>query len=434
MMYRSKTRFWAWLLSGVSLALGALHFVHLRTLWGLSLWVPKMLAGALSPWLAVLGAVGALLGAAGRAPLAIAAGIGGAWASARYVWRTVTALGDFERAFGLRWAERISEAQRQGMLKERWTWFPGRAAEARLARDVLFARVPGTERPLLCDVWQPPPGVAPSGLAFVYLHGSGWYLSDKDVGTRPFFRHLASQGHVIVDVAYRLCPEADMWGMVGDVKRAVAWIKANAADYGVDPGCVVLAGGSAGAHLALLAAYTPDHPELTPDELAGVDVTVRAVVAFYGPTDLRAIIDYNEDLIRWQGENSRPAVHIAPQGRFGWGAQQLDRTLSSRCTPKDLVGGVPEEVPEMYDLGSPLHHAGPGCPPTFLVHGTHDLLVPVASVRALHRKLLAADVPVVYLELPETDHAFDLVLPRFSPPAQVAWYEVERFLALVDQA
>jgi acetyl esterase/lipase len=300
-----------------------------------------------------------------------------------------------------------------------------------MAQDVVFARVPGTGQPLLCDVWQPPRGVSSSGLALVYLHGSGWYLSDKDVGTRPFFRHLSSQGHVIVDVAYRLCPEVDMWQMVGDVKRAVAWIKANAAEYGVDPARVVLAGGSAGAHLALLAAYAPDHHDLTPDELAGADLTVRAVVAFYGPTDLRAIVDYNEDLIRWQGDNSRPAAGVAPGGRFGWGTEQLDRTLSSPCTPDDLVGGMPDAVPEMYDLGSPLHHAGPGCPPTYLVHGTHDMLVPVASARALYQKLVAADVPAVYLELPQTDHAFDLVLPYLSPPAQVAWYEVERFLALM---
>lgn len=56
----------------------------------------------------------------------------------------------------------------------------------------------------------------------MYLHGSAWYLLDKDYGTRPFSRHLAAQGHVIMDVAYRLCPEVDIYEMVGDVKRAVA--------------------------------------------------------------------------------------------------------------------------------------------------------------------------------------------------------------------
>ena len=50
----------------------------------------------------------------------------------------------------------------------------------------------------------------------------------------PTFRHLAAQGHVVMDVSYRLAPEADLLGMVGDVKRSVAWLKANAARYGVD--------------------------------------------------------------------------------------------------------------------------------------------------------------------------------------------------------
>ena len=68
-----------------------------------------------------------------------------------------------------------------------------------------------------------------SGLAFVYLYGSAWWILDKDFGTRPLFRQLAAQGHVIMDVAYRLCPEVDIYGMVGDVKRTVAWMMSSAA-------------------------------------------------------------------------------------------------------------------------------------------------------------------------------------------------------------
>ena len=80
----------------------------------------------------------------------------------------------------------------------------------------------------------------------------GQYL-DKDFGTRSFFRRLASQGHVIMDVAYRLFPETDFMGMVHDAKYAIAWMKANAAVYGVNPDNIVIGGGSAGAHIALLA-------------------------------------------------------------------------------------------------------------------------------------------------------------------------------------
>ena len=109
---------------------------------------------------------------------------------------------------------------------------------------------------MLCDIWEPPEKVPHSGLAFIYLHGSAWTLWDKDAGTRPFFRHLVNQGHVIMDVAYRLFPETDFKGMVFDTKQAIAWLKANARVYGIDPDKIIIGGGSAGGHIAMLAAYT----------------------------------------------------------------------------------------------------------------------------------------------------------------------------------
>ena len=80
----------------------------------------------------------------------------------------------------------------------------------RREQNISFATIPDTERKLLCDIWQPPLTVTPSGLALIYLHGSAWYLLDKDLDTRPFFSRLAAHGHVIVDVDYRLAPETDM--------------------------------------------------------------------------------------------------------------------------------------------------------------------------------------------------------------------------------
>ena len=117
-------------------------------------------------------------------------------------------------------------------------------------------------------------------------------MMDKDIGTRPLFRHLAAQGHVIVDVAYRLFPETDLPGMVADARRALAWVKHHAADLQVQPNRIVLAGGSAGGHLALLAAYTHDDPTLTPAELAGSDPRVCGVVSLYGQADLAAHYDH----------------------------------------------------------------------------------------------------------------------------------------------
>jgi acetyl esterase/lipase len=130
-------------------------------------------------------------------------------------------------------------------------------------------------------------------------------LLRQDVLTRPFFRQLAAQGHVILDAGHRSCPEADVTGMVADVHRAVAWIKANAERYGVDPARVVVMGGSSGAHIALLAAYAPGHPQLTPHELREMDTSVMAVVSYYGIPDMHAAY------ARWMAQEA--AAHAPPR-------------------------------------------------------------------------------------------------------------------------
>jgi acetyl esterase/lipase len=315
------------------------------------------------------------------------------------------------------------------MLKRRWNLGLPRTGEPRWERDIPFWTIPceattanGKERKLLCDVWQPPAGVARSGLAFIYLHGSAWYLLDKDFGTRPMFRHLAAQGHVIMDVAYRLCPEVDIYGMIGDVKHAMAWMKANAARYQVNPERIVLGGGSAGAHLALLAAYAPHHPQLTPPDVQGCDLSARAVVSYYGPTDLRAAYEHmHQDLFK-----SMPKVEI---GLPGAADKQKDMNQVGRLDT--LLGGHPDEIPAIYELASPVCHVHPGCPPTFLIQGTIDHIVPVAATRELHRKLVECGVTAVNIIYPRTSHAFDLLVPKVSPPAQAALYHLERFLALM---
>jgi acetyl esterase/lipase len=244
------------------------------------------------------------------------------------------------------------------------------------------------------------------------MHGSAWYLLDKDYGTRPFFRHLAAQGHVIMDVAYRLCPEVDIYGMIGDVKRAVAWMKTNADRYQVNPERVVLGGGSAGAHLALLAAYAPNHPQLTPAELQGSDLSVRAVVSYYGPSDLRAVYEHTQ-----QKKN----FGVLPKVEIGLpGSSKKEKQMRDVGRLDMLLGGYLEEIPEVYELASPVSHVQPGSPATFLIQGTLDIFTPVAAAGRLHQRLVECGVPAVNIVYPLTNHAFDLLLPQISPPAQAA--------------
>jgi acetyl esterase/lipase len=151
------------------------------------------------------------------------------------------------------------------MLKDHLLWRLPRVPEPHWTRDIPFATVPGTDRQLIADIWEPADGVERSGIVVVYLYGGSWHFFDKDVLTRPFFHQLAARGHVIMDAAHRSCPETDITGMVGDVHRAVAWIKTNARQYGIDPHQVVLMGGSSGSHISLLAGFASDDPHFKPE-------------------------------------------------------------------------------------------------------------------------------------------------------------------------
>jgi len=413
----------AYILSFLCLVLNGSLFVRLKPPYSFFLaFSIQLVAVVLSPFLVVLGLLGAGLGWLSHTLIAVAAGLLGAGISAIYIALVTVPQPGFDLAFGKDWKTRIPPSQESHMLKRHLNLGWPRTGEPRWERNIPFWTIPGTDRKLLCDVWQPPEGVARSGLAFVYLYGSGWYIGDKDFCTRPLFRHLAAQGHVIMDVAYRLCPEVDIYGMVGDVKRSVAWIKANAARYQVNPERVVLGGGSAGGHLALLAAYAPHHPRLTPPDVEGCDLSARAVVSYYGPTDMRACYHHLAQA-RLIG---LPKVEIGLPG-----AADMKKNTTDAGRMDTLLGGHLHEVPEVYELASPVAHVQAGCPPTLLIQGEPDVIEPVAAAREMYRRLVECGVPAVNIIYPLTNHMFDLLLPQVSPPTHAALFYLERFLALM---
>ncbi len=418
-----------------SAALAALLYVRIRAPIGPlrgGLWILRLLAEAMTPFIALSGAVAAGLGLLARSPVAMLTGMLGAVAAVRDVRQVTAAHPGFAHVFGDEWEAAIAPEHQNGMLRRRWNWRLPTVAEPRWQRDLPFWTLPNGDRSLLCDLWQPPNGVAPSGLALLYFHGSAWYLLDKDVGTGDLFRHLAAQGHVVMDVAYRLHPDTDMLGMVADAKRAIAWMKEHGPTYEVNPERVVLVGGSAGGHLALLAAYTPKETALTPDDVGETDLSVRAVVSCYGPTDLRAFYDYTrQDIWGDLGVEVRPPGPLL-RSVFGTSYERLGLGKTGAVGALEpLLGGTPETVPDKYALFSPITHVHSGCPPTLLIQGKDDVVTSVTATNLLFEKLIAAGVPAVNIVFPHAEHGFDLVLPRWSPAAQAALYYEERFLALM---
>jgi acetyl esterase/lipase len=344
----------------------------------------------------------------------------------------------FEQAFGVNWRNQIGEEQKKQFLPRRTILRLPTVPIPRFDQNISFATIPDTDRNLLCDLWQPNATITRSGLAFIYLHGSAWALLDKDLGTRPLFKHLAARGHLIMDVAYRLAHETDMMGMVNDVKRAIVWMKENARTYEINPNTIVISGGSAGAHLAMLAAFTANNPQFMPKELAGKDISVCGVVSLYGPTDLKAMYFHtNQNLIPRASSSS--VKKAAPMQFPKWMINimgnafyrfHFDKDFANAGVFASLLGGHPDECAEQYALFSPITHVHANCPATLLIHGEDDTMAPVQTTRILFKQLTEQKVTTVMHVLPQTDHAFDLILPNIAPSAHSAIYDVERFLAL----
>ncbi len=242
----------------------------------------------------------------------------------------------------------------------------------------------------------PPPAPLP---VVVHVHGGAWVIGRKDDQGLPLMYHLASQGYIGVSINYRLAPKNRFPTSLWDVKAAVAWVRDHIGEYGGDPAAIVLTGGSAGGHLATLAALTQNDPRLQPG-FETADTSVSACIPFYGPADL-----FDRAGVRGR-QSWRLTVRLA--GRF---------VFPHRLTPATL---------DEWRQASPVDCIGADIPPFLIIQGSHDVLVWREESEYFARELRAAsDEPVVYWEVPGAQHAFDVFA---SPRCFAALNIVERFL------
>jgi acetyl esterase/lipase len=245
------------------------------------------------------------------------------------------------------------------------------------------------------DVWRRPDlPLDRKAPVLVQVHGGGWISGDKEGQGYPLMAHLVERGWVCVSVTYRLSPRSGWPDHIVDVKRALAWVKANIGDHGGDPDWVAITGGSAGGHLCSLAALTPNDPQFQPG-FEDCDTTVRAAVPFYGVYD-------------WTN-------------RDGTGRDDILDFLEKRVVKQSFA-----DARDVYDQASSMTHVSSSAVPCFFLHGSNDSLVPVEQARAmvdLMRK--ESQNPVVYVEYPGAQHAFDVF---GSNRTQAAVEGIERFL------
>jgi acetyl esterase/lipase len=380
--------------------------IALRPPWTLRRRLARWIAGSIAreyPWalgvlaallLAFLVTAGALDSAAGIA--AVAALAAAELVLARFAWQSLGTAGQLrETLAGLEppGDERRSRFPLSHVVfPPLMFWRHG----VRRVRGVEFARY-GKKR-LLLDVYMPSEPPRQPRPALVQIHGGGWIAGSRREQGIPLLNHMAAQGWVCFNADYRLSPRATFPDHLVDVKRAIAWAREHAPEYGADPAFICITGGSAGGHLAALAALTANEPELQPG-FEDADTSVAAAVPFYGLYDLtNSTGTQYPELQDWVFERHVLKVSFAAD-------------------------------PEPFIAASPVHRVHAGAPPFLVIHGDRDSLVPVEEARAFVARLRGLSTsPVFYAELSGAEHAFDI-----GPSVRTARVveTIERFLATV---
>ncbi|HEY1410626.1 MAG TPA: alpha/beta hydrolase fold domain-containing protein, partial [Rhodopila sp.] len=180
---------------------------------------------------------------------------------------------------------------------------------------------------------------------------------------------------------YRLSGEARFPAQVQDVKAAILFLRANAAKYGIDPARVLLWGGSAGGHLAALAATSCGVAAFEPEPSTG-----RLTHAAAGAARLPAVSDCVQGAVVWYGAFDLEHLHVTD--------------------PSELLGCNPHDCAAKAVAASPINHVSASTPPMLLIHGLADTEVPVQQSRDMAERLQKADVPVETMFIADVDHGF----------------------------
>jgi len=233
----------------------------------------------------------------------------------------------------------------------------------------------------------PTPGPRP---CVIVIHGGSW--SSGDSKQLPELNsYLANTGYHVAAINYRLAPAYQSPLPVEDVYAAMDYLRTHATTLNIDTTKFILLGRSAGAQIALLAAYRQPVPGL------------KGVIDFYGPADM--VWGYSLPANPW--------------------------VMDSRKVLEDYLGGTYTAVPKNYEASSPIEFVNKTSVPTLIIHGKHDVLVAYEHSIRLNKKLTENGIRHFFLSLPWATHGFDYNLQ--GPGGQLSTYTIERFLHHVTQ-
>ncbi len=245
------------------------------------------------------------------------------------------------------------------------------AAGVLLERDVEYGRA--GERALYLDILRPKEPAEKLLPVIVFIHGGAWRAGNKLAGLPRLVPFVASGKYVGVSVGYRLSGEATWPAQIHDCKAAIRYLRANAAELGIDAEKIGVWGPSAGGHLVALLGTSGGVAELEGDcGSPGQSSRVSCVVDFCGPSDFARIL-------KLPGGDAPEAVTA-------------------------LLGGSLAEKRAEALAASPVTHATRDDPPFLIVHGTKDATVPISQAEVLYERLKQAGVDVTFVKIEGGGH------------------------------
>jgi len=240
-----------------------------------------------------------------------------------------------------------------------------------IRRDLPYAVIENTT--LKLDLYLPESS-SPAGL-IIWVHGGAWRAGSRD---NVDLKGLVQRGWSIASVDYRLATAARFPAQIHDIKAAIRFLRAHASDFGYPGNRFVIAGSSAGGHLAALVGVTNGESALegTEGDFLSVSSSVQAIVDLYGASDLTTIL-----------------AQSTPQG------------LAMRKPALDLLlGGQPDAKPDLARLASPVFHVDAGDPPLLLLHGDQDPQMPINQSHELQGAYENAGLRVQFTVLHGSAH------------------------------
>jgi acetyl esterase/lipase len=261
-------------------------------------------------------------------------------------------------------------------------------AQTEIVPDVVYGHKDGLA--MTFDVIKPKANA--NGAAVIFMVSGGWvsnYNPPQQTATR--FKDLLDKGFTLIAVRHGSSPRYLIPEIVSDVRRAVRFIRHNAKQWGVDPNRLGVFGGSAGGHLALVLGTASDNgdPNAKEDFMKESD-RVASVVAYFPPVDLRPL-----------------ARGLNPQPTGG----TLDRFPA--------LNFEKEKAPDY----SPIVHVSPDDPPTLLIHGDKDKLVPVNNSKVIHEAFQKNNVKTQLIIIEGAEHGFRGEDAKRAGAAMASWFE-----------